>query len=109
MQKNKYRKITIGLSVLWIASFLILYVISGIRWFCNAWEGVYASPEITAYAVFLYTLLVLYFTPLLCCIAHYAKLAEMPRFAKVARVASCFFVFFSSCAVLAGVILMIAK
>ena len=109
MQKNKYQKITIGLSVLWITSFLVLYVISGIRWFYNALEGVYTSPEIDAFGTLLLAIIALYFTPLLRCIAHYAKLAEMPRFAKVARVAFYFFVFFLSFAVLIDIILMLAK
>ncbi len=88
---------------------MVLYVISGIRWFYNALEGVYTSPEIDAFGTFILVMIALYFTPLLRCIAHYAKLAEMPRFAKVARVAFYFFVFFLSFAVLIGIILMIAK
>ena len=109
MQKNKYRKITIGLSVLWVVSFLILYVISGIRWFYNALEGVYTSPEIDAFGVILLAIIALYFTPLLRCIAHCAKLAEMQSFAKIARIAFYFFAFFLSFAALIGVILMITN
>ena len=109
MQKNKYRKMAMGLSVLWITSFLILSVISGTWWFCNALEGVRASPEIDAFGVLLLAIIALYFTPLLCCIAHYAKLAEMQRFAMVVRLALYFFVFFLSFAALIGVILKVRR
>ena len=107
--KNKHYIAAVAFSVLLVVSFAVLGVASGVRWFCNALEGVYQSPEITSWATFVFATVPFYFTPLLFCIAHNAKKADRKKHATVARVGAYIGVGFSLMIVIVGIFVLLAS